>query len=434
MAFRKDALQAIGGFDPQFRVAGDDVDVCWRLQQRGWTLGFNPSAVVWHHRRNSVKAYWKQQAGYGKAEALLERKWPSKYNAAGHVAWAGRIYGRGIAATIGGWRARIYQGTWGSAPFQSLYERAPGTLSAWLLMPEWYLILLLLGALSGLGALWRPLLFTLPLLALGAGAPVVNAVRNAARVRLVDEGRSRRGRVGARAVMAFLHLLQPAARLRGRLRHGLAPWRHSGRRLLSPPWPRTSTIWREQWEAPGTTLERLEAMLLADGVPVLRGGDFDRWDLEVRGGMLGGVHVRMAIEEHGAGRQLVRLRSWPRYARGAILVSLGLAGLSGGAALDSAWAVSLALGAMALVPIFYMTEACAAAAAAVHHAVRVMQAMSETREETAQLPVPSDHPPALLAPPGGEEIGRAVEVIVQDERVSEIGPATGVVPSAELAR
>ena len=42
MAFRKAALQAIGGFDPQFRTAGDDVDVCWRLQQQGWTLGFIP--------------------------------------------------------------------------------------------------------------------------------------------------------------------------------------------------------------------------------------------------------------------------------------------------------------------------------------------------------------------------------------------------------
>ena len=32
MAFRRERLQAIGGFDPQFRKAGDDVDVCWRLQ------------------------------------------------------------------------------------------------------------------------------------------------------------------------------------------------------------------------------------------------------------------------------------------------------------------------------------------------------------------------------------------------------------------
>ena len=61
MAFRTEALRAIGGFDPQFRSAGDDVDVCWRLQQRGWTLGFSHGALVWHHHRNSLAAYCHQQ-------------------------------------------------------------------------------------------------------------------------------------------------------------------------------------------------------------------------------------------------------------------------------------------------------------------------------------------------------------------------------------
>ena len=42
MAFRKSQLQEIGGFDTQFRVAGDDVDVCWRIRDRGWKLGFEP--------------------------------------------------------------------------------------------------------------------------------------------------------------------------------------------------------------------------------------------------------------------------------------------------------------------------------------------------------------------------------------------------------
>ena len=32
MAFRREALEEIGGFDPIYRAAGDDVDVCWRLQ------------------------------------------------------------------------------------------------------------------------------------------------------------------------------------------------------------------------------------------------------------------------------------------------------------------------------------------------------------------------------------------------------------------
>ena len=84
MAIRKSCLEAVGGFDPQFRVAGDDVDMCWRLQQHGWRLGFSPAAVVLHHRRDSVRAYWKQQLGYGKAEALLVKKWPEKFNSAGH--------------------------------------------------------------------------------------------------------------------------------------------------------------------------------------------------------------------------------------------------------------------------------------------------------------------------------------------------------------
>src|SRR5213593_1614366 len=116
MAFRRDALAAIDGFDPRFRVAGDDVDVCWALRERGGTLGFSPAAVVWHHRRNSLRAYWKQQVGYGRAEGLLERKWPEKYNALGHLSWAGRVYGKGLTQLLG--RAgRIYHGARGSAPF-----------------------------------------------------------------------------------------------------------------------------------------------------------------------------------------------------------------------------------------------------------------------------------------------------------------------------
>jgi hypothetical protein len=45
MAFRKDCLEAIGGFDPQFWTAGDDVDMCWRVQQLGWWLGLQPGGA-----------------------------------------------------------------------------------------------------------------------------------------------------------------------------------------------------------------------------------------------------------------------------------------------------------------------------------------------------------------------------------------------------
>src|SRR5262249_26331021 len=80
MVFRRDALLAIDGFDNQFHKAGDDVDVCWRLQQAGYWLSFAPGAFVWHHRRQTAGAYFRQQAGYGEAEALLRFKHPDKFN------------------------------------------------------------------------------------------------------------------------------------------------------------------------------------------------------------------------------------------------------------------------------------------------------------------------------------------------------------------
>src|SRR5512133_1609538 len=178
MAFRAAALREVGGFDPRFRAAGDDVDMCWRLQERGWTLGFSPAALVWHHRRNSVRAYWRQQCGYGRAEALLEEKWPEKYNAAGHFRWAGRIYGRGLTRHLVRTR-RIYQGTWGMAPFQSLYEPGPGTLISLPLTPEWLLLTAALVCLSLLTALWAPLALGLPLAVL-AGLAVLPVVLQAA--------------------------------------------------------------------------------------------------------------------------------------------------------------------------------------------------------------------------------------------------------------
>ena len=95
MSFRREVLEAVGGFDDRFRVAGDDVDICWSIRQRGWTIGFSPAAFVWHRRRASIATYWRQQRGYGGAEALLEEKWPERYNTFGHVNWTGRIYGGG---------------------------------------------------------------------------------------------------------------------------------------------------------------------------------------------------------------------------------------------------------------------------------------------------------------------------------------------------
>jgi GT2 family glycosyltransferase len=336
MAFRKACLQEVGGFDPQLRVAGDDVDLCWRLQERGWTLGFSPAAMVWHHRRNSVRAYWKQQQGYGKAEGMLERKWPEKYNSVGHVSWTGRVYGNGFTQMIGRRRGRIYQGTWGSALFQSIYQPAPNGLRSLPMMPEWYLVITLLAVFSALGFFWRPLFLTAPLLVAAVGALLAQAVLNAAQSPVANATRSRFARVKLRMLTAFLHLFQPLARLRGRLGYGLTPWRARGSRRSLLPLPRTINIWREHWQAPDKWLERLEVGLRSQSAIVRRGGDFDRWDLEVRGGIFGRARLLMAIEEHGAGKQLARFQLWPKYSLMALALPLLCIGLSIVAGFDHA--------------------------------------------------------------------------------------------------
>ncbi len=368
MAFRKAALQAIGGFDPQFRVAGDDVDVCWRLQQQTWTLGFSPAAVVWHHRRSSVRAFMGQQLNYGKAEALLERKWPEKYNGAGHLRWAGRVYSPGLTKSLTWRRPRIYHGVWGSAPFQSLREPAPTLLSSLVLMPEWYLIMAVLTGLSVMGALWKPMLFALPLLVLAMGASLAQAVLRAGHATFTNAPRSRLRRL--QTLTALLHLVQPLARLRGRLSNGLTPWRRNGTSGLSLPWPRTTTIWSENWQSPGDRLRSLVARLRADRSIVRLGGDHDRWDLEVGGGLLGSVRIWMAVEEHGAGKQLVRVRVWPRCSMVGIILTPVITALSIWAAYDQAWPAYFILGTAAGLLVLWMLKECGNA---MNHVLRALR-------------------------------------------------------------
>jgi GT2 family glycosyltransferase len=308
MAFRKSALEAVGGFDEQFRRAGDDVDVCWRLQEHGMTLGFSPAAMVWHRRRNSIGAYFRQQRGYGEAESMLERKWPDKYNALGHVEWAGRLYGRGAFGGLTR-RTRIYHGTWGGAPFQSVYRAAYSGLSALALTPEWYLLIAALLVFSLVGLSWKPLMAALPLAALGAAVSVACAVRGAATAVFPGVTVERRRRL--RLLTAWLHLVQPLARLRGRLDGGLTPWRRRGHDTLAFPRATTWTVWTPRRRDPHEWLTSLETVLRRRGHAVGRGGNWDTWDLQIRTGMLGVVRVLMTHEEHGRGRQLVRFRLSP---------------------------------------------------------------------------------------------------------------------------
>ena len=365
MAFRKSCLQAIGGFDPEFRMAGDDVDVCWRIHQRGWTIGFNPAAIVWHHRRNSVRAYWKQQQGYGKAEALLERKWPEKYNAVGHIKWAGRLYGQGLTRMLLR-RQHVYFGSWGSAPFQTLRESTPNLITLLPTMPEWYLVIAALGGVSALTLLWPKLVFAIPLFVLAAAATVWQAILSAAQASFPSAPTSRLKRAILFTLTALLHLAQPVARLWGRARHGLTALRRSVPHALILPIPKRATIWTETWRSPEQALEFLTRSLRRDGAVLVLGGDYDRWDVEVRGGLFGAARLFMTVEEHGAGKQLFRFHRWPKFSMEGLAAIFVFTDLAMGAALDQFWWAYdiLALVALALIGRMLFESACAMAAIA----------------------------------------------------------------------
>ncbi|MCW3050006.1 MAG: glycosyl transferase, family 2 [Solirubrobacterales bacterium] len=348
MAFRREALEAIGGFDPRFRVAGDDVDVCWRLQERGWTLGFSPAAVVDHRARTTLRGYCRQQRGYGRAEALLERKWPERYNGGGHVTWAGRVYGS-AAAGHRHRRWRVYYGPQGSGLFQHAHDRAPGRLATLPLMPEWYLLLALLAlfavlpVLGTLGGMGSPVRLALLPLALACAGTAARAGVDAWRVVFGQPGITLRGARRRWALTMLIHLVQPPARLAGRLEHGLAPWRGSPRTRFALPMARTRSHWYEPWADPASRRAAVEEHLRGGGFVVRAGGPYDRWDLELRTGALARARALLVVEEHGQGRQRVRTRVLPHVSVAAVLVVLVLEALGFAAGSSGAWVVAAAL-------------------------------------------------------------------------------------------
>lgn len=222
MAFRRDVLVEVAGFDPIYTSAGDDVDLCWRVLDRGWELGFHPAALVWHHRRAGVRAYLRQQRGYGRSEALVEARHPDRFTATGTARWRGRIYD---SISPGTTRQHVYRGLYGAAAYQSVYQGGGYAIDlahqvgvpvafAWVLSAPLAIFDWKLGVPGAAALLF---LATLAIIDV-AGAQAPRGLR----------GTGLRFRAG----VAAMHLLQPLVRTWGRWRH-----RELARRDLPPSEP-----------------------------------------------------------------------------------------------------------------------------------------------------------------------------------------------------
>jgi O-antigen biosynthesis protein len=395
MAFRKADLESIGGFDATYRVAGDDVDVCWRILKQGWTLGYHAGAQVWHLRRNSLRNYLKQQQGYGKAEALLEAKWPEKYNCLGHVSWGGRVYGNGVIHLLGR-RFRVYHGEWGSAPFQNLHQSPPHPMFCLCATPEWWLVVGGFAIVGASGFLWAPLFAAWLFAALAFVLLLVQAGFS-----LRDSGINRRPspvmpRLARSGVTYALHLLQPLARLYGRLRHGLFVYRRRIPARFAIPRHRQSAYFSRVWIDPIARLRLLEEQFVSTRSSFQRGGDYDTWDFEVLGGTLGGSRMMMAIEDQGSGTQYVRARTWPvSRCMGMVPVAL-FALIALIAMVQGAYAAAALLGFIAMIIYLRILSESASAQFAILDALKASQNIPAEEDEVEEVGVTE---PSLEWPP-----------------------------------
>jgi glycosyltransferase involved in cell wall biosynthesis len=357
MAFRRDVLLGIGGFDPIYRAAGDDVDICWRLQDAGYQIGYSAAGFVWHFRRNTVKAYIGQQKGYGKAEALVYGKHPQRFNAFGQAKWSGRIYGDLSSAMLLWRRPVIYSGTFGRGLFQTLYQPPASIFQHLPLTFEWTAASLPLALVAivgevGWGGWWWLLLLPLAL-------TVTMCIKGGLSAKLAPRFEGPK----ARALIAALIFLGPLLRGWTRIK-----WRIRAMPAVLPT-PGDAVEQREHWQnlgfvlsywnETGTEKEVLLGALMrgctAVGYPVVMDAGWEEWDIDIAGGPAGGARLVIAGENHGADKRLLRVRSALYLSRCACTAIGGFAALT---------VASLIVGWTPPAAIFgVLTAACAGAAA-----------------------------------------------------------------------
>jgi glycosyltransferase involved in cell wall biosynthesis len=344
MVFRKAALEDVGGFDPQFTAAGDDVDICWRLIDEGYVLGYCPSAFVWHFRRNTVKAYYGQQRGYGKAEAMLFFKYPERFNVLGQVKWRGTI--PGIARTLpGGRRSRV---GWvrGAQWFERVDEMTLTVFAVAPMTAEWTTFtaaLVILSLLCGV-TVW-------PGLALFAAGPLwAGCYASRAPLEKCHKGFISRVLIGWLAYSG--PIVRTIARYRWRTNaRKLSPFDNPLRQRPTADWKSRSlrlSYWNDAYTTREAVLEHLHRLFGSLNRPVVTDNGWNDFDLRVEVNPWTRIQVRTAEEELG-GLELktnvearLRLSIGARAGLGASALGAAIASLLGSPLMAVAFGIVLA--------------------------------------------------------------------------------------------
>lgn len=305
MAFHRWAFDKIGGFDPEYRKAGDDVDFCWRLQQEGEVIAFSPSAIVWHYRRFTLKAFRKQQEGYGEAESLLRFKHLVFFGPTGTAKWKGQVYG----APRFTWLINqpvIYHGVFGEGLFQCIYPTPQSELAAYLSSIEWVTLTAFLFLLS----IPFPTLRIVAYLMFGGTFLVALSYMIHAKLE------PRFDTIRARLLVAFLALSQPLVRGWSRyftwLKYKQTPesviatkekdFTPSKIRGLSK-----LVFWNEEGKGRELLLTSVIEAMETEGWNYSTDTGWKEWDIQVYGSFWWGVCLRSVTEYHGGPKCLTRV-------------------------------------------------------------------------------------------------------------------------------
>ena len=306
MAFYRWAFEKVGGFDPEYRKAGDDVDFCWRLQQEGEVIAFSPSAIVWHYRRFTLKAFRKQQEGYGEAESLLRFKHLVFFGPTGTAKWKGQVYG----APRFTWLINqpvIYHGVFGEGLFQCIYPTPQSELAAYLSSIEW----VTLTAFLFLLAIPFPVLRIVAYMMFGGTFLVALSYMIHAKLE------PRFDTIRARLLVAFLALSQPLVRGWARYFTWLK-FKRTPESVISakekdfvPSKVRGLTklvFWNEEGKGRELLINSVIEALETEGWSYSTDTGWKEWDIQIYGSFWWGVTMRSVTEYHGGPKCLTRVR------------------------------------------------------------------------------------------------------------------------------
>ena len=304
MAFHRWAFNQVGGFDPEYRMAGDAVDVCWRLQQSGGVIAFSPAAIVWHYRRFTLQAFRKQQEGYGEAESMLRFQHLIFFGPTGTAKWKGQIYGAPRFTWLIN-KPVIYHGVFGEGLFQSIYPTPQSDVAAYLSSIEWVALTTLVFAAS----IPVPFLRIVPYLMFGGTLLVALSYMIHARLE------PKHDTVPARLLVAFLALAQPLVRGWARyftwLKFKRTPPAVIATKEKNFKRSRGSKsnlqFWSENGHGRELLLKETISALESEGWNYSIDTGWKNWDTQVYGSFWWGIQMRSVTEYHGGPKCLTRV-------------------------------------------------------------------------------------------------------------------------------